>query len=108
MLEVAEHFASEEVVSHVGNGPFDPGLVGWGAHARRVDAEPASLCVFEEHVVESWRGVFGRRHDRLHVVRIMCPVALCGAFGVEPPNHGGGRTGDGDRGNITLRARRAN
>ena len=33
---------------------------------------------------------------------VMCPVALCGAFGVEPRNCGGGRTGDGDRGHITL------
>jgi hypothetical protein len=43
-----------------------------------------------------------------NIFGLMCPVALCGAFGVEPRNCGGGRTGDGDRGNITFRARRAN
>ena len=43
-----------------------------------------------------------------NIFELMCPVALCGAFGVEPRNCGGGRTGDGDRGHITLRARRAN
>jgi transposase len=43
-----------------------------------------------------------------NIFALMCPVALCGAFGVEPRNCGGGRTGDGDRGHITLRARRAN
>jgi hypothetical protein len=37
-----------------------------------------------------------------NIFGLMCPVALCGAFGVEPPNHGGGRAGDGDRGHITL------
>jgi hypothetical protein len=37
-----------------------------------------------------------------NIFELMCPVALCGAFGVEPRNCGGGRTGDGDRGHITL------
>ena len=59
--EVEEGLAGEEVVLDVVDGPFDARLVGGGAHARGVDDEPARLGVFEEHVVEAWRRVFGGR-----------------------------------------------
>jgi transposase len=37
-----------------------------------------------------------------NIFGLMCPVALCGAFGVVPLNCGGGWTDGSDRGHITL------
>ena len=82
--QVDELLSGEEVVLHVVHHAFDAWLVRGRGYPGRVDEEPSRLGVFHEGVVEARRGVLGHDDNGLHVVGVLCPVALCGPVLLDP------------------------
>ena len=76
--QVEELFTGEEIRPHIGHRPLDPRLVLRVAHPGGINDEASGLGILSEHVVEPGLGVIGLIDDRLEVVRILWPAALCG------------------------------
>ena len=81
VFEPVELLSTKAGLPDVRHDPLHPRLVSRRSHPRRVNHEPTTLGVLLKGGVEPRINVVGHVHDRLQIIRVLCPTRLCGRSG---------------------------